>query len=244
MKGHVLCLPTFLAIILLSEATMDRQARKVANYFSAERNLSRSGKVTVQTYAAVLFFPRYTNMKGLLCPVGRHSEHGNPTRVLPMSTTKYDVYDAYLKEWDNFLQSACEFAPGQAMAYPGAHCIPSKTLEKLLSWKKWRERFPFIRESRAGTGYCDTCHSLSESIKGLKKILHLTTFVMLSKNIEKIQQVTLRIMWGALKFAELIRRMKLSILSSTSPSKFFYRHTSSRLAVCILWLGQYSTYSV
>lgn len=161
LKGYSMCIHGFLAIVQVSEATLFRHAREISDCYSVDkyetdRHLSRAGKFTVQTVTALAHLARYAELYGLPCPSARYSSIDGIVRFLPASISKLDVYNDYYDQWSTIMVAACKENP--------THAAPKNPLVRRAFQKVWNQYFPNLRECRGGTGYCDTCQTLSATI--------------------------------------------------------------------------------
>lgn len=162
LKGKAMCMNGFLAVVQVSKPTLQRHSKEVGSshscaYYETFRKSSREGSTSVQTKVASAFLHRYSELYGMPCPSGRASSNELSLRRLPSTTKPEDVYENYLSQWDTILSSAME----------SHYCAkrPVKPL-KIDSFRAiWREKFPKLKLSCGGSGFCDTCHSLRAALE-------------------------------------------------------------------------------
>lgn len=171
----------FLAIVQVSQSTLYRHEKEVGNSFSCEtydtqRSSVKQGSTSRQTKVASEFLPRHSEIHGMPCPSGRGSLEEIPLQRLPSTTVSQDVYEAYCHQWGHILPSAME---------PGSRVKPPETPLALKSFKKtWRETFPRLKLSCAGSWFCDNCHSLRAALETveLSDKVHLELSLKTHKN--------------------------------------------------------------
>lgn len=162
LRGQRVCLNMFSAITHITPRVIQLHASDVSttctfSRYTTEHSDSRKGKKGANRIAVTAFLKRYSYMNGLPCPTGRGSTENDHVVLLPSDIAKIDVYVEYKRQWSDLIHHAQEVATSGSSA-------PETPVRYPHFVSIWKDECPFIKISRPGSDFCDTCPTLKNAI--------------------------------------------------------------------------------
>ena len=162
IKGKRVCKNIFAATFLVHPRTLNTYSKDLLHnngFFSAENKncIYRKGKVSIQSQIIIAFLERYSEINALACPTGRGSIREHPVKLLPSNTSKRDVYDIYIKEWQNIVY-------GIKNEFPEKFKIPNSAVSNDHFGRIWKDKVSWLKIVSKGSDFCDTCTYYRSSI--------------------------------------------------------------------------------
>jgi len=154
--GQRLCLKMFIAIVQVSEKSIQYHARDVTQgpkykLYISNSPFSRKGKLGVQTVLAKSYLHRFAQLNAFFCPRNRGADNIEEViQLLPSDTSKVTVHKNYEKEWPYLITSAINECNWQGQ-------VPETPLGRTSFGRVWKIHFPFLKIMNKGSDFCDTC---------------------------------------------------------------------------------------
>ncbi|EDQ85346.1 uncharacterized protein MONBRDRAFT_11901 [Monosiga brevicollis MX1] len=115
------------------------------------------GHQRLHTQIALAFLARYAEEHAAYCPSGAGRERDQPIQILPTSTTKLQVYQAYEAKYS--VLAATLSAKIQAST-PDAVQPSDAPLSRAAFLRVWQAHLPTLRIRKSGSDFCDECGRL------------------------------------------------------------------------------------